>query len=177
MLTTFFHSSLKATALTGLATLGIVGGVGCAQTSSAELASKHSTERAELAEKQVDEQAELDRKQREARVDLAADQAREHVAVDATSTKKEVTFEAEQERFAIDVKEKLAKLDARIDELRRTGHSIDMATLQARDEVARDIAACDGEMDNRDAWLQQKESIQVKLTALTNQVKREEAEG
>lgn len=91
-------------------------------------------------------------------------------------TKTEVGFEAEQSTFAIDAKEKLAKLDARLLELERLGRSIDDSTMRAHDEVARHIAACDDEIMSRETWLKHKEQVAVELPALSNQVKREETD-
>lgn len=166
------------TAFLAVAACAFVGAasMACSSTSSSKLAAEHSEERAELSEEQVTERAELERQQREEQVALNANQARDHVKANASAVKGEVSFEAEQSTFAIDAKEKLARLDARIVELQRLGSSIDDSTMRARDEVARHIAACDDEVMSREVWLKHKEGVSSELAALTNQVKREEAE-
>ena len=51
--------------------------------------------------------------------------------------------ELDQSKFAIDVRERIAKYDARMVELRKIGKRIDPATVAARDAIAAHNELCD----------------------------------
>lgn len=148
--------------------------VSCASPDKIE--ADHRDERADLKTEQTEEQAKMDRDHREERVDQNAQQARENVDVDARAAKNEVNNEADQARFVVDARESLAKLDARIAELRRKGKPVDQVTLNARAAVATHIETCANDrMMTKEAWTVHHEELKAQLVALDTQVKRLES--
>ncbi len=163
-----FFSSVAALAV--LAPLSVA----CASPEKVE--ADHRDERTDLRHEQTEEQAKMDRDHREERVDQNAQQARENVDVDARAAKSEVTNEADQARFIVDARESLAKLDARIAELRRRGKPVDQVALNARAAVSTHIETCANDRTMaKEAWTVHHEELKAQLVVLDTQVKRLES--
>lgn len=143
----------------------------CASTPATQ--SEHQREeKRDLSQEQLESRAAAERQQSERRADLAAHQAGEDLNAEAQVDKAAATFTVEQSKYAISAKEQLAKIDARIVELRRLGKTIEPATTHARDAVAAHLQAFDDEAMSRDAWIKHCDALDSEMVALDNQVDR-----
>lgn len=141
-----------------------------------KIEAEQRSDRAELKHDQTEEHAAMERDHREERVDQNAEQARENVDVDVRAAKNEVSNEAEQAHVLVDARESLAKLDARIAELRRKGKPVDQVALNARAAVATHIDACANDRQmSKDAWSVHHNELKAQLVVLETQVKRLES--
>jgi hypothetical protein len=140
--------------------------VSCATTTPETVAEAQRDDRIELTVEQREEKAAFEKKQQNERSGLVADQA----TANATAA---MANELDQSKFAIDVRERIAKYDARMVELRKIGKPIDPATVAARDAIAAHNELCDNEKMSQEVWSSHRDQLNSELVALGNQIERD----
>jgi hypothetical protein len=82
---------------------------------------------------------------------------------------------ADQEKFVIEARERLAKIDARIAEQRKLGRPVDQATVDARTAATAHIELSDDTPMTYKSWTKHRDDINAELAALTNQLERQKS--
>lgn len=137
----------------------VVGTAAACGTPEKTVTESRREERSDLTSEQVEKKAAFDRKQQDERTTLTADQAREAITI-------EMVKNDDQTRFAIDARERLAKLDARVVEMRKLGKKIDVSAVEARDAIQAHIATFDNEPMARVDWSIQRDQVDSELKLL-----------
>lgn len=138
---------------------------GCATATPQTVAAEQRTENAEFREDQREDGAAFDRKQEDQRSALVADQAKERVDVSASNM-------ADRKTFTIDARERVARLDARIVEMKALGKSVTPAVTEARDAVMAHINSNETAAVSHAMWMKDRDTVNAEITALTNQIER-----
>ena len=150
------------------AVLLALGVTGCATQTPATVAQDQRTETRELNADQKEDSAAFDRMQQDERSGLKADQAQERSDVAMSNA-------ADQQKFVIDARERVAKLDARIAEQRKLGRPVDQATVDARTAVLAHIELSDDTPMTHATWMKHRDEIDAELTALSNAIDRQKS--
>lgn len=140
----------------------LLGPIGCT-TADKSVAESQRDERSDLSADQSEQRAAFERKQQDERSGLTADQAHEIVEGEMANV-------GDQRNFAIDARERLAKLDARVVELRKNGRRVDDGAMAARDAIVTHIAVFDDEVMARTVWTTHKDQLNSELSALSNRL-------
>jgi hypothetical protein len=152
-------------ALLVVSALSALGVAACATATPQTVAADQRVESAEFREDQREDGAAFDRKQEDQRSALVADQAKERVDVSASNVD-------DRRTFVIESRERVARLDARIVELKALGKSVSPAVTEARDAVLAHINTNETSTVTHALWMKDRDMVKAELTALTNQVER-----
>jgi hypothetical protein len=148
------------------AVVSVVAVVGCATTATPQtVAADQRKENAEFREDQREDSAAFDRQQQDERSALRADQAKARVDV-------KMSNEQDQKNFAIEARERVAKLDARVVELRKLGKRVSPEIISARDAVLAHIELTDDTPMTHDAWMKDRDAVNAELAALSSSIDR-----
>ena len=153
--------------------------VNSAANEQAQTDADYQAKQANLTADQRSEQSELQKKQREERASLSGEHERAAATSQSDTEKARTDLIADRKAFASEANEKLSKLTARADELKKkssklknkakSSYQTDMAHYTAkRTEVTTELNALDSTSDA--AWDQAKTSAKARLDELEHAV-------